>query len=159
MEAVRATKVNGNKEQAHDDRDNGEEFSEYHKVVEIFILVDVYRDNEHYGGCGDSDEIGEVGDVETPGDLVGHACGCEPLDELLGVCVKPKESDDRKDEHPKEVLPVADKAQAEATEEEPCVALDESLGLVRWSREVVHASPPFVDAVGFFSLIGSRSSK
>ncbi len=83
-EAVGPAEVDRHEQQAHDDHGHRQQFAEDHQVVQVHVAVDVDRDDQHHRRRRQPDQEGEVGDVEPPGDLVGHAGGDQAVDELAG---------------------------------------------------------------------------
>ena len=118
QEPVGPPQVDRDEQQAHDDHRHGQQFAEDHHVVQVQVAVDVDRNHQHRGGGRQAHQVREVGDVEPPGNLVGHARGDQPVDELLAVGVEPGQRKQREHEHPQVVAPVADEAQPEAIPEE-----------------------------------------
>ena len=87
-EAVRPAQVHRHEQQAHDDHGDGQQLAEDHHVVQVHVAVDVDGDHQHDRRGGQAHQVGEVGDVQAPGDLVGHAGGDQAVDELLAVGVQ-----------------------------------------------------------------------
>ena len=94
-EAVGAAEIHGDEGEAHQDGGDRKKLAEDDEVVEVLVLVDVDRDDEHHGRGRHADEEGEVGDVDAPRDLVAHAGDLEARDELLRVGIEPDNAEDR----------------------------------------------------------------
>ena len=55
--------------------------------MHLFVVIEVCWDDHHDAACCESDDECEVGDVESPGDVVGHV-GCDhAVGELVGPCI------------------------------------------------------------------------
>jgi hypothetical protein len=83
VEAVGSPQVHHHEQERHDDRRDREEVGEDHQVAQLAVAVDVHGDHHRGGGGGHADQEREVGDVEPPGDLVGHPGHAHPVHELL----------------------------------------------------------------------------
>ena len=118
-EALRPAEVDGDERQAHQDCGHGEQLAEDHEVVQVLVVVDVDRDHEHHGRGGDADEEGEVGDVDAPRDVVGHARNREAVHELAGIGVEAQGADGGKGTDPEEIAPVALKQAGETPADKP----------------------------------------
>jgi hypothetical protein len=65
--------VDDDEADAHRDGRDGQELADDHDVVHVVVVVEVGRDDHHHRAGGQADAEGEVGDVEAPRDVVGHA--------------------------------------------------------------------------------------
>ncbi len=123
VEAVGTAQVHGHEQQAHDDRGDGQELAENHQIMHLAVLVDVGGNHQHHRGGGHAHQEREVGDVQAPRHLVGHARGRQALDQLLAVGMHAHQREDGQDAHPEVVAPVADEAGPQAAVEEAQVRL------------------------------------
>ena len=71
--ALRLPEVDHDEEHAHDHGTHGHEFAEDDDPFELLVMVEVGGEHEHHSACGHADEVGELGDVQPPGDVAAHA--------------------------------------------------------------------------------------
>ena len=92
-EPVQPSQVDHHEENGHDDGGSGKKFSQNDDLLDRFKLVDVCRNNQENGRCGQAYKIGKVRNIESPGDLVSHASGNETGDMLLPIKFEPDQND------------------------------------------------------------------
>src|SRR5262245_4751289 len=99
-QALRAADVDHDEANGHDKRGDGERFAHEYSSFEIDVVQHVRGHDEHHSGGGDADEESEVGDVESPTDLVVHAGDNQPITQLNGVGEQAGAHDSSENAHP-----------------------------------------------------------
>ena len=64
--ALGLTKVNHDEQSAHDHGRNGHEFAKNDHALEFFIVVEVRGQHQHNGRGGNTDEVGELRNIQPP---------------------------------------------------------------------------------------------
>ena len=70
---VRSSHVDEDEGHAHDDRRDGEELAENGHLAERLVVVEIVGQDHHHRRRGDTDQEGELGDVEPPNHVPAHA--------------------------------------------------------------------------------------
>ena len=52
---------------------DGEQFTDDDGVMHVAVVIDVGGDDHHYAARSETDDEGEVGNVEPPGNVIGHS--------------------------------------------------------------------------------------
>ena len=120
-EPVGPAKVHRDEHQAHDDGRHREQFAEDDQIVQFLVVVDVDRDHHHDGRGGYSDQEREVGNVNTPRYLVGHARHDEAVGELFAIGVQAQQHHRCERSHPGVIPPVTVKGQTAAAAQEDAI--------------------------------------
>ena len=116
---VGTPEIDHHEEKTHDDRGDREQLAEDHEVVQFLVAVDVDRNHHHDGRRRHPDEEGEIGNVDSPGDLVAHARDDQAVDQLLAVGVQADQAHQAQSASPGIVAPIAHEGDAGATPQEP----------------------------------------
>ena len=95
-EPVRPAQINVYKQKAHNDGCDGKQFTKNYHVVKVLVVVNIGGYDEHHRGCCEPDNKGKIGNINSPGDLIGHVGYGKAVDSLLGIRVEPDQGEDRK---------------------------------------------------------------
>src|SRR5204863_6320952 len=93
-------------------------------VMQLLVVVDIHRNNEHCGGGGDAHDESKIGNIDSPRNLIAHPGGDQSMGELPAIRVEPKENNDQQPASPGEITPIADKSDASATREKGQIIFD-----------------------------------
>ena len=80
------TDVDHDEQQTHDTGGNCHEFAEDDHVFVGLVVVEVVGQHNHDAGGSQTDQVGELGDVETPGDVSAHAGDLQTVHDLVEPC-------------------------------------------------------------------------
>jgi len=78
----RVTNVHENKQQTHDYCGNGQEFSQNGNFSKCFVIMNIIWEYHHNPSGGNTHKIGELGDIQAPGNIPAHAGYLQTLAEL-----------------------------------------------------------------------------
>ena len=65
-EAVRPAEICDHEHQAHDNRSDGQQLADDDGVVHVLVMINIGGNDHHHTPGGETDEEGEVRDVESP---------------------------------------------------------------------------------------------
>ena len=83
--ALGLAQVDHDEEAAHDHGRNGHELAEDDHDLEFLVVMEIGGQNQHNGGSGHTDEVGELGNIETPGHIPAHAGHAETVKQLVDI--------------------------------------------------------------------------
>ena len=83
--ALGLTKVNHDEQGAHDHGRNGHEFAKNDHALEFFIVVEVRGQHQHNGRGGNTDEVGELRNIQPPRNVAVHAGYGKTVLELIQI--------------------------------------------------------------------------
>ena len=95
--------VDQDQQQTHDDGGDGQEFTQNGNLAVGLVVVQIVGQHHHHAPGGDADQVGEVGDVKTPGDVAAHAGDSQTELELHQVEPEAGPDDTQKDDQPSPV--------------------------------------------------------
>ena len=98
--ALRLTKVNNNKEAAHDHSGDCHEFSEDDHDLELFVVMEVGGKHKHHGRGSNTDQIGKLGDVQAPRHVAAHTGNAQTIKELEEIDNAANRYDSDQEEQP-----------------------------------------------------------
>ncbi len=64
---LRLSDVDDNETETHDNSSNSHEFTHDDHAFELLVVMEVVRQYDHNTGCGETDQIGELSNIEAPG--------------------------------------------------------------------------------------------
>lgn len=88
-QTLRRAQVSDDEEQAQDNHGNGVEFTKNENLAEFLIVMQVFGNNQHYGRGRDTNQEGELRDIESPADVTAHAGDDQAVGKLLPVAGRP----------------------------------------------------------------------
>ena len=92
----RLPEVHDDEGEAHDHRGDGQEFPQDRDLAEGLVVVEVVGQNQHDRRRGHSDQEGELGDVERPGDVPAHAGDAQAVIQLAEVIGAPTHDEENR---------------------------------------------------------------
>ena len=104
-EAVGPAEIAHDEHDAHDDGGDGEQLADDDDVVHLLVMIKIGRDDHHDSASGQTDEEGEIRDVEAPGDVVAHGSEGHAITHLDRPGVRSDKEDGGEQRHPHIELP------------------------------------------------------
>ena len=83
--ALGLPEVHHDEQGAHDHGRHGHEFAEDDHALEFLVVVEIGGQDQHHGRGRHADEIGELRNIQPPGDLTIHARDAETALELVQI--------------------------------------------------------------------------
>ena len=71
-DAVFGIFVNQDEKQAHDDGGNGQELAQNGNLAVGLVVMQIVGQHHHHSPGGNTDQVGEVGDIKPPGNIPAH---------------------------------------------------------------------------------------
>jgi hypothetical protein len=100
-EAIGPAKISDDEHDAHHDRGDSEQFADDHDVVHLPVVIDVSGDHHHHAARREPDEEGEVRDVESPRDVIGHCGHGHAVTDLHGPGIRADQRYGGEQRHPR----------------------------------------------------------
>src|SRR5512139_441198 len=91
----RLSHINKYEQDAHNYSGYREELTQDDYLPEFLEIMEIVRNDEHNGRCGDTDQEGELADVESPGHVAAQTGDTQSIAELPQVLENADSDDDK----------------------------------------------------------------
>ena len=92
--------VDHDKQQTHDDGGDGQKFTQDGDLTIGLVVMQIVGQHHHHSSGGHADQVGEVGNVKSPGDVPAHTGDTETELELHQVKPEAGTDNTQQDNHP-----------------------------------------------------------
>src|SRR5436190_3223902 len=123
-ETIRPAQIHRHESEAHENRCHRQQFAENDQVVQFLVVVNINRYDEHRCGRGDADDESEIGNIDSPRNLVAHSRRNQAMSELPAIGVQAKKHEGEEPARPCEITPIANESDSSATREKRQIVLN-----------------------------------
>ncbi len=102
--------VDDDETETHDNGSDSHEFTHNYHAFELLVMMEVVRQYDHNTGCSETDKVGELCNIETPGNITVKTGDGHPFLKLSQICAETGTDNEQQETNPSPVFRSASKS-------------------------------------------------